>query len=293
MSQAMSHAFALAASSAVCFGVALVTSRKGLRFLDPRAGAAISIPTATVLFVLAAPFAIDPSAFSLPAAGLFALVGVVFPAVVTLLTFRANERLGPTTTGAISGTSPLFAMLAAALLLGEQLSSRAVIASVAVVAGIALLSWQRGAMRPAQGWALLWPLAGALVRGVAQTGARAGLLLWPNPFAASVIGYLVSSATVLGANGLRRVERPHPSRSALGWFALTGVLNGGAMLLMYGALSRAPVAEVAPVVAAYPLVTVSASALVLREEPITLQLVAGTLVTVLAIIYLLGGFGLA
>jgi drug/metabolite transporter (DMT)-like permease len=71
------------------------------------------------------------------------------------------------------------------------------------------------------------------------------------------------------------------------------VLNGGAMLLMYGALSRAPVAEVAPVVAAYPLVTVSVSALVLREEPITLQLVAGTLVTVLAIIYLLGGFGLA
>jgi drug/metabolite transporter (DMT)-like permease len=57
-------------------------------------------------------------------------------------------------------------------------------------------------------------------------------------------------------------------------------------LLMYGALSIAPVSLVAPIVATYPLVTVSVSAAVLREEPITLRMVAGAAITVLAMVYL-------
>ena len=90
----MSAALALAVLSSLCFGIALVTSRVGLRTLDPRSGAAISIPTATVLFALAAPFAFDAEGFSARAALLFALVGLFFPAIVTILTFRSNELLG-------------------------------------------------------------------------------------------------------------------------------------------------------------------------------------------------------
>src|SRR5207244_63972 len=82
--------------------------------LDPRSGAAISIPTATLLFAAAAPFALDLSRFSATAALLFALVGLFFPAVVTLLNFRSNELLGPTVTSTVSGTTPLFALVGAA-----------------------------------------------------------------------------------------------------------------------------------------------------------------------------------
>src|SRR4029077_12409358 len=53
------QALMLAGVSAVCFGSALVTAKFGLRSVDARAGAAIRIPTATVLLVLAAPFALD------------------------------------------------------------------------------------------------------------------------------------------------------------------------------------------------------------------------------------------
>ena len=41
---------------------------------------------------------------------------------------------------------------------------------------------------------------------------------------------------------------------------------GGAVLLMFAALSTSPVSMVAPVVATYPLITVFLSAAVLREE---------------------------
>ena len=43
------QALTLAGAAAACFGTALVSAKFGLRTLDARSGAAISIPTATVL----------------------------------------------------------------------------------------------------------------------------------------------------------------------------------------------------------------------------------------------------
>lgn len=283
----MSIALPLAVSSSFCFGVALVTGRIGLRSIDARSGAAVSIPTATLLFALASPFMFDATDFSATAALWFAVVGLFFPAMVTLLTFRSNETLGPTITGAVSGTAPLFALLAAGLLLGERIPVSAAVASAAIVVGVALLSWKQNAVRPGfVGWALLWPICGALVRGFAQAGAKAGLLLWPNPFAAGLISYSVSTATVIGVNQVGRLQRPRLTKRGVAWFAATGVLNGGAVLLMYAALNAAPVSLVAPVVATYPLITALVSALVLREEALSLRMAAGVGVTVLAIICL-------
>jgi drug/metabolite transporter (DMT)-like permease len=280
-------AVALALLSTVCFGIALVTGRVGLRALDARSGAAISIPAATVLFVAASSFALDTSGFSLEATIWFAVVGLFFPAAVTLLTFRSNEELGPTVTGVVSGTAPLFALLAAGLFLGERITIEAAVAAAGVVVGIAVLSWSRGSEKPrVPGWSLLWPLSGAVVRGVAQAGAKAALLLWPNPFAASLIGYLISSATVVGADRLSRAERPRASRRNVAWFAATGILNGGAVLLMYAALAMAPVSLVAPIVATYPLITTLVSAAVLHDEALTVRVLAGAAITVAAVAYL-------
>lgn len=280
-------ALLLAIASAFCFGAGMITARIGLRHLDPRSGAAISIPTATILFIIAAPFTVSLSAFSLAAAAIFAIVGLFYPALVTLLTFRANEELGPTVTSAISGTAPLFAMLAAALLLGESVPPQATLAALGVAAGVALLSWHPGALqRRHTALALMWPVAGAIVRGVAQAGAKAGLLLWPNPFAAGVIGYLVSSTAVISAERLRHGGRRAVSRHGRWWFAATGAINGAAMVLMYSALARAPVSTVAPVIAAYPLVTALASVLFLRGEKIGKNIIAGAGITVAAIAWL-------
>jgi drug/metabolite transporter (DMT)-like permease len=282
-------AILLATLSALCFGTALVTAKCGLRSLDARAGAAISIPTATLLFALASPFFLTTSGYVLHAALLFALVGLFFPALVTLLTFESNDRLGPTLTAAVSGTAPLFALAAAAVLLGEHLPARAVAAAMGVAAGVALLSWRTGARRAAFGWAFMLPVAGALLRGVAQAIAKAGLLLWPNPFAAGLIGYAVSSAAVVAADQFPRTQKSVYTKSAVAWFALTGVLNGGAVLLMYAALSMAPVSLVAPVVAAYPLVTMILGAAVLHEDAPGARMIAGAALTVASIVFLVAG----
>jgi drug/metabolite transporter (DMT)-like permease len=186
----------------------------------------------------------------------------------------------------------LFALVAAALILGEEIPAAAAVASVGVLIGIAVLSWDAGASRSRfRGWSLLWPLAGAMVRGIAQVGAKAGLSLWPNPFAASLIGYAVSSATVIGSDRLGRTAKAKPAIRSAAWFAVTGLLNGGAVLSMYAALSIAPVSLVAPVVAAYPVVTALVSAAVLRDEALTARVLAGAAVTAGAIVYLVMSAG--
>lgn len=279
----------LAALGALCFGLALITGRLGLRHLDARSGALVSIPSAAMLLSMASPFALRTDGFDGRAVWIFMAVGLFFPALVTLLTFRSNELLGPTLTSAVSGTAPLFAIGIAGLVLGERLPPGAALCAVGVVVGIALLCLERGggsAMRP--GWRLLWPLAGALVRGLAQAGAKAGLLVWANPFAAILIGYLVSSATVLGTDRLRSPASRRFTRAGLAWFALTGLINGTAVLSMYMALARAPVWQVAPIVAAYPLVTVVLGALILKDEKPSRFRVAGASIVVASIVYLVG-----
>jgi drug/metabolite transporter (DMT)-like permease len=184
----------------------------------------------------------------------------------------------------VSSTAPLFALIAAFLILGERIPARALVAALGVVAGVALLSWRGGGPDRRALWL---PLTGAALRGVAQVIAKAGLALWANPFAASLVGYVVSAGVVLAADRAGRQAPPQRPPAAIAWFALTGVLNGGAVLLMYAALSAAPVSLVAPIVAGYPLVTVIASAM-LREERLNARVLAGAALVVAAIAYLVG-----
>jgi drug/metabolite transporter (DMT)-like permease len=278
-------ALAFACLSALCFGTALVTAKVGLRAMDARSGAAISIPSATLLFIVASPFVLSLEGFSVAAAALFTAVGVFFPALVTVLTFQSNDRLGPSVTGSVSSTAPLFALGAAALFLGERIPPRALLACCAVVAGVVLLTWRSPGSGAFARRALWLPVAGALLRGIAQVLAKAALLLWPSPFAASLIGYVVSSGTVLA---LRRRDAPRPRRAVL-WFVATGALNGAAVLLLYAALNRAPVSVVAPIVAAYPLVTVLLGAAVLHEEALSARVLSGAALIALAVAYLVSG----
>jgi hypothetical protein len=62
-------------------------------------------------------------------------VALMFPAMVTLLIFEANCRLGPTVARALGNLAPLFALL----LRGARLEARFSLAVVLTVAGAAIL----------------------------------------------------------------------------------------------------------------------------------------------------------
>ena len=218
---------------------------------------------------------------------LFALVGSFYPAAVTLLTFVGNRRLGPTVAGTIGSTTPLFAVLGAALFLGEVPGIRESVATLVIVLGTMALSKPAG--RPVAGAArsALWmPWSAALLRALAQVLSKAGLALWTSPFAAALIGYSISAVIVWTAGFLTERSVPTFNRRGVAWFVLTGVLNGAAVLAMFYALITGPVTVVAPVVATYPLFTLSLSALFIRHERMTARIVGGVILTVCGVIML-------
>lgn len=280
------QAIAFAVLSAALFGAALVTTHSGLKYLDAPAGARISIPTATLLFWLLAPF-MDLAGWQWAAVGIFALVGLFFPVAVTLLTFEANRRLGPTVTGAVGSTTPLFAVLGAALFLDEALGLRELSATALIVLGSVALSRPRSTDTGERQRGALWlPWAAAALRALAQVLSKGGLALWPNPFAAALIGYTVSCATVWSIAAGRR-EKPAFTRSGVAWFAATGILNGAAVLCLYYALDQGPVYLVSPIVATYPLFTLILSAAAVREERLSGTLLAGVALIVSGVVLLL------
>jgi drug/metabolite transporter (DMT)-like permease len=281
------QAAALAVLSAALFGAALVTTHSGLKHLDALAGARVSIPSAMLILWVLSPV-LDLAGWQAAALGIFALVGLFYPAAVTLLTFEANRRLGPTVTGTVGSTTPLFAVLGAAVFLGESLGARELFATLLIVLGtIALSRSGTGGQEGRERGALWLPWSAAALRALAQVLSKAGLAIWANPFAAALVGYTVS-ATAVWASALGRGPGDQAfSRRGVAWFAATGVLNGAALLSLYHALSAGPVYLVSPIAATYPVFTLILSAGILREERLSGTLIAGVALTVAGVVVLI------
>lgn len=276
-----------AVAAAAGFGAAMVTTRQGLRYATPLAGAAIGVPSTTLMFWCLAPFLLDAGGFNLAAAAIFALVGLFFPAAVTLLTYSGNQRMGPTITSSVSCTTPLFALSGAILFLGEALAFGNVLGTAAIVIGMLALTASDG-VRPRSWplWAIALPFAAAAIRALAQVLTKAGLALWSSPYAAGLIGYSVSAVVIFVA-ARSGAPREATDRRATPWFVATGLLNGASVFLMYTALAKGQVSLVSPMVATYPLFTLALSLLFLRHERITARVAAGSVLTVAGVAALL------
>ncbi|MGE0312153.1 MAG: EamA family transporter [Lautropia sp.] len=274
-----------AAASATFFAGGLIAARFGLDHLPVRVGATFSVPSAFVLFASMAPWTIDWAGFVWPAAIAFAAIGLFFPAAVTLLSFHSTEKLGSSATAAISGTAPLFAIPAAALVLDEPVPGRALAAAAGIAIGIALLSWN--ARRGGTDWRYLWlACLSPAIRALAQVLVKASMLWWPSAFAAALFGYGVSSVVLIGYGWRRGPPLP---RAGIGWFGLTGLCNGLGVLLFYWSVANAPVALVSPILATVPLIAVLIGFVVFRDRRPSLRESLGIAATVASVVWLVTG----
>jgi uncharacterized membrane protein len=280
---------ALALGAAASFGLALVLTQVGLRFLTPMRGASISVPTTALAMLALAPALFDTAGFRPGSAALFAVCGCLFPAAVTLLTFEANRHVGPAVTGALGNVSPVFAILLAVALLGEVPRGGQVAGMAIILAGVLAIIWApRAVPKQALGWAIGLLLLAALIRGLVQPVVKLGLEQWPSPYSATLIGYTMSALVILSVTTLL-LGGPAAALQQRGWpwFVPVGLLNGLAVLAMYGALSRGPVAIVAPLVACYPLATLGFGRLLLGAANLTWRVGLGVAVTVAGVALLL------
>jgi len=278
----MTAAILFAFASAAFLGAAVVTSQLGLRTIDPLSGAAVSVPAFTLLFLLLSPILLAGEPVVWRGLPIFAAIGLFFPASLTLLAFASNRALGPVITSTLGNLAPLFSVALAVVLLHEPLRPTQLGGLLVAVAGAVIISVTRPRdLGHWRSWALLLPLAAALVRGVVPPIVKLGLDVWPSPLWACLIGYVISSLVVLAVQRIRKgsflVQAPV---SGWLWFAVTGVSNGLATLSMFAAVRHGPITLVSPIVATFPLVTVLLSAIMLKHIEITSRIVGGTLLTV-------------
>jgi drug/metabolite transporter (DMT)-like permease len=280
--------WALCAS--VFFGLALVLAQFGLRSISPTHGALLTLPSMTALLWALAIVFLDWRAAELVGVGSFIAAGVLFPGIVTVLTHEANRRMGPTVAGALGNLAPLFAVPAAAILLGELPGTLQLFGILTIVVGIVLLSFTRRSSLATSWpfWVVVLPIGAAAIRGLSQSVIKLGLMHWPSPFGAVLLTY-TASCLVVTAIVLLRGDWPSGfRREGVLWFGGVGLANGAAMVSLYQALDRGPVILVAPLVATYPLVTLALSAVIFRAPRRDPILVTGVLLTVIGVAMLIG-----
>ena len=287
----MTLAILFAFASAACLGAGVVTAQFGLRSVEPLSGAAISIPAFTLMFLLLSPLLLADEPVVWRGAPVFLAIGLVFPALLTLLTFASNRALGPVVTSTLGNLAPLFSVALALIVLREPLRGLQLAGLVIAVTGAVIITVTRprdfGSWRS---WTLLLPLGGAVLRGVIPPVVKLGLEIWPSPLWACLIGYIMSSLVVLIVQRIRKGSfvAAAPGSGRL-WFAVTGVFNGLGTLALFAAVRHGPITLVAPLVAVYPLVTVLLSAIMLHQVRITARIVAGTALTVAGVALVLAG----
>jgi drug/metabolite transporter, DME family len=256
----------IALSASILFGFSNHVQHKALDHMDVRTGTIVNVATTTGILWLLSPLFLVPETLLAPAAGWFALAGLVVPSLSMTFHTLSVRLIGPGLTAGLASTSPVFAMILAVAILGETVTIR-ILAGTAIVVGgiafIALRSRRTGAGWPL--WAVAIPLGAALVRGLAHNVIKVGLGTLPSPMTAALVASTVSFVVLLIVHVMTARSMPRWN-AGYGWFGLCGVLNGFGLMGLNFALGLGDVVVVSPLVATTPVFTLVIGWLFFRRE---------------------------
>ncbi len=267
--------FALA--NAFLFALHNMFTKKALRYSNP-ATAVISSLLINIVFLWSMSILLVPlSSLTSASILIFVLVGFFQPGLTRLLTYKGIDALGIAITDPIRATTPIFSAMMAIIFLGEKITLPIVVATLMIIAGITLLSWQSGAMKLVGSAVFLWyPIAASVLAGASQVVRKFGLAAVPHPFLAAAV--TATSSLVVSVLTLWYVEKSQETwkmnRQCFGWFLAAGVTISLGMTSIYYALDLGQVSVVIPISSIGPFFSLLFSALFLRDvEKVTLRIV--------------------
>ena len=272
--------------AAAFFGGQIVIIMRSFAYVDSQTSSMIAMGTCLLAFWLLAPFMLRVEYLWNPGMWYFFACGLIHPLFSMYLAFEAAKRMGPTVSGTISATAPLFATAGAVLTLGENVTIVLLMGTLGIVVGIMVLSWKR---QGPTNWALpalVFPVGTAVIRGVSYSIGKLGLKLLPSAYFASLVSFTVSfTGSVLiyrYRSGSLPVKLP---RRGLMWSGLAGVSIAAGVLCMYTAMNSGLVIVVAPIISTSPLFTLLIS-LLFRQEVLSLRILTGLLLVVGGVIWI-------
>ena len=266
----------LALASAILFGGTTVAMRVAFRRDALAEGGALFTVLVAIGVVL--PFAAAQGGLT---AGVwpFLLAGLLGPGLSQFMFTFAVREAGAARTSVVVGTSPLFAIAIAFVLLGEPLEAALVIGAVLIVAGGFLLISERDRPEHVRQLGLALAFVATIV-----FACRDNLVRWlsidtdvsPGVAALATLGAGAGLMTVFVVVA-RAPLRAHDARA----FAPAGVLFGLSYICLFEAYYRGLVTVVSPLVATESLWGVALAAVVLgRSERVGVRLLAGAALVV-------------
>ena len=272
----------LALGATAAFGATGVASKRGVAHVEALTGTLITVGACFAVYLVTAPFWMRAEDWFTAGFWIFVLVGVMQPALSMYFANEAYSRAGATVVSTFAGTAPLFAAVLAIVFLDERLSLAIAAGTVLTVVGITTLAWMParggpGAMLGRRGIAaaLAFATCAAALRGINHVIGKVGIDLLANPLMAGFSSIGVSVVVLGVAYRWRRGRWPgRIPRQGLVYFSLAGLCIAFGMGCLFAALLVGTVTVVAPIVAAYPVVTLLVS-VALGDERISGKVLAG------------------
>ena len=271
--------------SAFLFALGAQFQSLGLVHMDSRSGAAITISTSAMLYLLVSPFFLNLEYLLEPAILIFVLVGLFRPAVSANLALAGLKFLGPTLSSTLTSTAPLFAVGLGIFFLDEVLNFSIAIGTLVIVLAIMMLAKKDGKISSNWPlWALALPIGAAAIRALAHVLTKVGMEKIPDAYLAGLIGFVVSAIVTLIIHKSRResssISLKNPGTK---WFIGASACFSLAVLSLNTALYNGQVIQVIPIVAASPIFTLLLSIGIFRQEVITKRIVLAVFMVVPAV----------
>lgn len=275
-----------------------IAVRKAEQHVRPLEGAFLSQVSNTAMYLLMAPFILSRGGLPPLAAegvGFFLLAGFTSNFLGLTGSFMATSLIGPSRTSAVRATQPVYALFLAYIFLRELPVSMELLGVAMVAGGMVILALDKargplpmslaptlGAISPAV-LGMSMATVAAVAHATGGTLRKAGMFAIPHAYIGAFIGTAAAVLIFLVLFGLRRqlggIFRL-PAKG-IGYSFLAGIFNGLALLALFSALSRSPVAVVLALTGIQPLFTIPlAYAFFGRSEALSLRLIGSVLLVV-------------
>ena len=261
--------------AATLFGISALPAKRGLQFVDAQTGCLITMATTWLVCLLLGPLWMRTEDWFTAGFWVFALAGLIHPYLSMYASLEALKRSGTTVAATLAATAPFFSTLGAVVLLGEDLTIVVALATVGIVAGVMVLTFDGRRMARVIRVALIFASIAAVIRGSTHVIGKWGLELLPNPFMATFVAFSMGLICMTIFFRLRYGHLPRNlPADGVKYFFYSGLCIAFAIISMYGALMLGRVVVISPIIASYPVFTLL-SVWVVRAERISRRLVLG------------------
>ena len=277
---------ALAILSAFLYSIAMITAQIGLKDTDTFAGALISMIFSFIGSLFLFIYYVPISHFANWALLYFFIAGLCGPCLGRFLLFIGINRVGSSIASTLYSVKPLFSAVAAVLILGENLTTGIAAATVIMVAGLAIVSFEESGKKIEHSWSkkdLIFPIMAGAAYGLSHVFRKIGLNINHEPLMGVVVQNVAALSFSLTLALFKKNHQQMTINHHKAWvvFGLSGIFSILGQLAMFHALNTGSVVIVSPLSAISPLFIIVIAGIFLRKvERVTWKIVLGAVLII-------------